>query len=414
MVTDQAILRRFTFAELMARIAAGSPTPITKEVLFDQWVDTNNKKPGLAMGAHCDDTVDASGNATFNGFRIVCPRAEGTQVSTRAFDTSTPDSYIPIALVNRLDLATPPALGGDDCGEFRIVFAKQSGKTDHLNRNLVVFEGVLPNPRPNGRDLSGCVPVARFWANLSQVADADQRGAQLHDFYYKGLNGFLPVVRAAAYGNSSSKAKGQVRTNQFMQQNWLLRQYRLQVVNGFLRFVPTPSHANPEGLLFNETVPHPKGADFRTHFLGLVRTLAVNDINRFHMSDLSSTFEAFDSDAQHSTKTNYAGQFVNSPTFSASIQQTLTAMNSTLTPAQIVNRAQALSCAGCHQLSNNADLGHGLKYPPSLGFVHVTEDRTEPSPDSSTGEQRYLISPALVNVFLPRRKTVLELFLNGV
>ena len=39
-----------------------------------------------------------------------------------------------------------------------------------LIRNLVVFEGVLPNPKPNGSDLSGCVPVARFWAGVTPTA----------------------------------------------------------------------------------------------------------------------------------------------------------------------------------------------------------------------------------------------------
>jgi len=414
LVTDQTILARFSFAELMDRIASQSPTPLTKEVLFNQWMDTNNRKPGLALGAHCDDQVDANGAPTFNGFTIQCPRAEGQQLGVGTFDPQSPDFYVPIALVNRFDLASLPSQG-DDCGEYRIVFAKASGMTDRLNRNLVVFEGVLPNPAPNGRDLSGCVPVVQFWSDLSAVADPDERGKRLHDFYYRGLRGFEPVVRAAAYGAASTRAKGQVRTNQFMQQNWLLRQYSLQVDAGFLRFKPMPSHSNPEGLLFNETVSNPKSADFRAAFLDILVSLKLNDLTRFNMNALADTFNAFDSDAQDALKTNYASQFAQSPNFAASIQARLTADGNpaNLTPADIVARAQAMSCAGCHQLSNNKSMGGGITYPASLGFVHIAENQTETSPDGPSGARRYLVSPALNTVYLPRRKQVAEAFLGG-
>jgi hypothetical protein len=160
-------------------------------------------------------------------------------------------------------------------------------------------------------------------------------------------------------------------------------------------------------------VAHPKGSNFRSAFLQQVASLQLNDINRLNMNALSEAFNAFDSDAQDANKTNYANQFANSPNFSASIQSTLTAGGSTLTPADIVARAQAMSCAGCHQFSSNKSLGGGLTWPASLGFVHVTENQTEAAPDGPAGSQRYVISPALVNVFLPRRQQVLQLFLGG-
>lgn len=413
MVTDQAILSSFTFAEFMDRLASGSPTALTKEALFKQWWDTNNKGPGLGQGPHCDDTIDPNtGKALLNGFVIACARAEGQQITGTPFDTTTNDSYLPIALINRLDLASNPAIG-TDCGEYRIVFAKKSGTTDRLNRNLIVFEGVLPNPTPNGKDLSGCVPVAQFWASLSSITDPALRATKLHSFYYDGLPGFKPVVRADAYGNATTHAKGQVRTNQFMQQNWLLRQYSLQVVNSVLRFVPVPMNQNPEGLLFNETVADAKGADFRSQFLNVVASLAVNDINRLDMGALPSTFNAGDSDEQDAMKTNYGNQFASSPNFAANIQAKLTAIGSTLTPADIVARAQVMSCAGCHQLSSNKSLGGGLTWPASLGFVHCAENQTEASPDGAAGSLRYVISPALTNQLLPRRKTVIDEFLAG-
>jgi hypothetical protein len=414
MVTDQAVLAPFSFDALMQRLASQSTLPLTRDLLFNQWFDTNNRKPGLSLGPHCDDTVDAAGQALFNDFAITCPRAEGSQSAVTAFDPASGNSYVPIALANRFDLAVAPQLGGDDCGEYRIVFAKKSGMTDRLNRNLVVFEGVLPNPAPNGRDLSGCVPAIRFWADLSQEPDPVKRGQKLHDFYFTGLPGFQPVVRAAAYGNGSSKAKGQIRSNQFMQQNWLLRQYTLQDEGGMLRIKPAPSHANPEGLLFNETVSHAKSADFRQAFVRMVPSLAKGDLHRITLHALPSTFWAWDSDAQDPMKSNYSAQFASSPQFTASLQSALTAAGSSLTPADIVARAQTQSCAGCHQLSNGKDLGGGLVWPSSLGFVHVAEDRTEPSPDGPAGSLRFLISPALIDVYLPARKHIMETFLGGV
>ena len=53
-------------------------------------------------------------------------------------------------------------------------------------------------------------------------------------------------------------------------------------------------------------------------------------------------------------------------------------------------------------------LGGGLAWPGSLGFTHVTEQQTEPG----DGDERFVISPALVNAFLPVRKQVLDDFLN--
>jgi len=101
---------------------------------------------------------------------------------------------------------------------------------------------------------------------------------------------------------------------------------------------------------------------------------------------------------------DYAFQFSQgSGSFTQALQQELTALGSDLTPAQVVNRALTQSCAGCHQLStfgSNSELGHGLVWPASNGFVHVDEAGT--------------LSPALHDVFLPHRQAVLEDFLGGV
>lgn len=413
LVTDLAIVSQFSFAEVMSALAADSTASITPQALYDQWMDLHNRAPGIGQGGHCNDQT-SNGIPSLNGFAFDCPRAEGQLVGRSPFDSASGDGFFAIALSNRFDLATPPTSKGADCGEYRIVFAKRSGVTNAQNRLLIIFEAVLPNPAPNGKDLGGCRPVAEFWAGLTAIADPAVRAARLKDFYFKGLPGFAPVIRASHLGNATAVAKGQVRTNMFMQFNWLMREYRFVSVNNLLRAVAAPNGLQPAGLLFNETIAHPLGSDFRNTFLKVVGSLATSDIHRFHMNGLPSRFDSGDADEQDTLKSAFVAQFRSSPTFAASIQQRLRTglIRSTLTPQDIVERASAMSCAGCHQLSSGKSIGGGLVWPQSLGFVHVTEAATENSPDGPLGSQRFVISPALVNVLLPHRKAVLEAFLG--
>jgi hypothetical protein len=59
----------------------------------------------------------------------------------------------------------------------------------------------------------------------------------------------------------------------------------------------------------------------------------------------------------------------------------------------IMNRAEAMSCGGCHQNSSNAEIAPNVKWPPSKFFVHVDE--------------RGNLSPALTKQFLPARAALL-------
>lgn len=98
------------------------------------------------------------------------------------------------------------------------------------------------------------------------------------------------------------------------------------------------------------------------------------------------------------------------PLFRNDVQTALTGIGSSLLPEHIADRATALSCGGCHQLSNGRDLGDGITWPFSRRFVHVDESSgLEPGPDGS----RWPISQALTDVFLPFRQKVLESFLTS-
>src|SRR4051812_30567723 len=75
--------------------------------------------------------------------------------------------------------------------------------------------------------------------------------------------------------------------------------------------------------------------------------------------------------------------------------------NPALTVTNILDRATTQTCAGCHQLNSgpHAQLGDGVGWPASLGFVHIDEQSR--------------LSPALTLKFLPHRSDVLTAFLQS-
>jgi hypothetical protein len=415
-VTDVEILKLFTFDELMERLVRGNgDRKLTKERLFQQWWDTANPKATFDLpfgGPNCDSRL-------LNTFPFACPRDEGQQVMFNPFGPATPATYTAIALSNRFDLTTPPEKGGTDCGEYRIVFERNSGATNVLNRNLIIFEAVLPNPRVYRQSLKGCRPVQDFWEDLSAPGlPVATRAKRLHDFYYNGLPhaGVKPVVLAKHYGTATLNAAGQIRTNQFMAGSvthgpWLLRQFHVLNGAGGMKVIPVAVATNPPASLFDETINQPLGISFRSDFLGQVASLSNSDIDSITMSN-ASKYDAGESEegpAPVPAPMDYKIAFANSPMFRAAIQARIPS-GSTLTPDDIVNRAQTQSCAGCHHLSVTANLGGGLVWPSTLPPTFTHEQLA--SPETGPDGPRYQISDALKNVFLPFRRHVIETFLR--
>src|SRR6266480_621004 len=198
-----------TLHQLAIQAIAAGAAGTTANLIFQRLWDTHNHSPGLvAGGAQCDDD-----GGRLNGFPLACRPLEGAQASNPGLMVL----YRPIALVNRLDLAHE---GWRNCGEYRIIYGRQRQRSGSGNvtgsgpftsdRAFIIFEAVLPNPRPGCR--SGCKPVAEFWASLSGL-NANTRAAQLEMFFYLGLPGFRPVVHidhytglgaSSAYGSSGS------------------------------------------------------------------------------------------------------------------------------------------------------------------------------------------------------------------
>jgi hypothetical protein len=420
----------FTLLAVMSQLAeqsvSGGATGVTGESLFGEFWDTQNPGSGSADGnAHCDDN-----GTQVNGFPVSCRPGEGAQTASPADEMTR---YQAIGVVNRLDLAHE---GWSNCGEHRIVFGRSDGR-----RNFMIFEAVLPNPTPGCR--SGCRPVAEFWAGLSDPAlSATDRGKALHDFYFTGLPGFRPVVHIDHYAakavdtTNGSVGSGQIRTNQFLQGPWLLKEFSLALDCGAspcaMQVVPTMVKSNPFGMLWSEEIAgdstnqfSARAADFQAALSNQVAGLsgkksgtcpsAGADINTLGYA-VSPVHDAAESQPQSGTlPDNFLAAFDPGITPVAGLfRETL--QNSPdlcgLTPTQIVNRATTQSCAGCHQpssfgLQSPGALGNVVMpdgstastWPSSLGFVHTLE--------TADSNGVHALSPALTSAFLPARRAFL-------
>jgi hypothetical protein len=344
-----------------------------------------------------------------------------------------------------------------DCGEYRIVFARNSGKpkdsingaASSKNRNLINFEARVPNPEPaNG--VKGCRPILDFWHGLSDKSiGASERGKLLHDFYLKGLPSHRvgPVVDIAHY----TFGTGQIRTNQFLHNDidspgshpfdWTLREFKAVVgSDGRLRIVPDTVKTSPGNGLFRSGSVDPRVASLTLNIRAQIGRLlgqaagpeGVRDINSIGFSISGTVENAFEGDECDGdlgdVSAAFLGDFVNgkmpNAALSASIQDALTAAGSPLTPTNIVNRIRTQTCAGCHHYSGNPnfpgispdDLGGEASWPKKadgdaehrpMDFTHVSEREDDLQQAIVGNGKRYAISSA-VEAFLVYREAFMK------
>jgi hypothetical protein len=399
LVTDLTILDAFSFERVMTALASSSGT--TPKQLYQQWFDTQNPAPGLGalLSPHCDDVM-VDGKPGFNGFPRRCPTPEGALAASDPFAAG---DYVPIAIANRFDLA--PASGAD-CGEYRIVFAKKN-KASPLDLLHISFEGSLPNPTPQA-GLAGCRPIAQFWADLTNVDSAAERRARLEKFFFEGIDGFAPVMRASHFNAASG---GGMRTIQRTMPNPTARFYQFRIENG--RVVPDLLRNLAAAKLFDGNSNSAAALRFQDDFIQQIPTLIGDDINKLAMNT-PREFLMVESDPDENQQYNWERPFIiaaltdSGRGFSDRISNELKRLGSALTPREVVIRSQATTCTGCHAL-NGAALGGGLTFPYSVNALqHIDEELTE----VAGGGRRYLVSEALSDVFLPHREAILRNFLT--
>ncbi len=402
-VTDPEALLKFGFTRTINRILATANVASTETNVgvYQRWMRSFGASD--ALGDCNDPRMDP------NGYGLGCPRSDELLLSTfnPMADSVSKVKWAPVAIMNRFDLA--PA-NGATCGEYRIVYAMKSQSPTIGGRAFIIFEAALPNPTPS-QGLAACLPVAQFWQGLSSDNSSTSRAAKLEKFYFTGgaVPGFKPIVSAAHYGltesGSTIRNAGQIRTNFFVNNTeWHLREYKLRractapdtVSTCKLEFVHGTVRQNPAEELFTGT--HPRSEAFLADFLNQVPRLAAGDINSIGMIT-GNNFNEFESVSQ-ANNVQYSLSGVASSPVRVAIRNKLSAIGSTLSVNNILDRATTQTCAGCHQVSNGVALGGGLTWPSSDSFVHIDE----------LGR----LSPALIDVFLPRRKVVLESFINGL
>jgi hypothetical protein len=375
---------------------------------LDQIIQTSGN-PGSTTAQALLQTMLDSFNATsfvhpVSGKTIpVTPRpAEATLSAADLLNPASAVGMIPVGLFNRFDLA--PA-DGSNCGEYRIVYARRNPPLP-LKRFLIIFEAKLPNPNPPS-GLAGCQPIVKFWADLTAEPSDAQRIASLETFYYTGVSGFGAVVTHANYG----LPLGQVRVNMFMQLPWVLREHRTALVGGIPVFKADTIKRNPLVEWFDVPANLPPGitpADqqaFRSHFLNKpVCDLMLPDranatptdaqiINGIG-ADFDPAGDDFESISQ-GTVDEPASHL--DPAFATDVTTRIGALGvSTVTTANLMNRAGAMTCGGCHEFSNTKDLTSAVKWPPSKTFVHI---------DEGGG-----LSLALTSFFIPRRREIVSRF----
>lgn len=405
-VTDPEVLARFSFARTMTALRTSIALARPGSTMA---ADETNTRSFQRWMTNFGDNVLTCQNLLLvqNGFGMVCPRPEEKLATQDPFAANAPITFEPVGLFNRFDLMPSD---GRTCGEFRIVYAmrlRAPTSPSIAGRGFLIFEAVLPNPSP-ATGVDGCLGVARFWQALSNDASVTSRASKLDQFYYAGgaVPGFGAVVDVRNYGmvGGANRLGGQVRTNMFVDgREWNLSEFTTVPVCGaglascrlnFLRqFVAT----NPADELFAGT--DAKSANFRERFTAEVARLAASNLNDIAMSTSGPGYNGNMNEVESSAQSSamvYRGSA--NADMRAAIQGELTRIGSSLTVDNILDRATTQTCGGCHQLSAFRPLGGGLTWPPSRGFVHIDEFRN--------------LSPALTQVFLPRRLTALESFIN--
>jgi hypothetical protein len=374
----------------LATLNGADPAETVNNIqLFARFWDTQNVAPGFVPGGpKCTGLL--------NGFTHECRSQEGFQAQT---PNDFIGAYIPLALVNRFDLRDK--VNFSNCGENRIIY----GLANRAGRNFIIFEAQMPNPTPGSA--SGCAPIVNFWKNLSAEPNAANRAAALRSFYFSGIasQNVRPVIDIRNYTTGA----GQIRTNQFMGFSWLLKEFQTAVEGNTSIIKPVSVKANPFGQLFNGTRVDTLAVDFRNQFLANMSSLLISDLSTFSLTVQNNAHNNGQSHASGDTTENAYASHVTTD-FSAAIQNRATQLGSSLTAAQIVNRATAMTCGGCHQpssfgLTSANSVGPGQTWPDTLSFTHVSEF-------SSNGS--FPLSPALQNVFLPARKTDLQNFIKSL
>jgi hypothetical protein len=345
--------------------------------------------PGML---HCDSQSSEFGGPGLNGYPLQCSRLERLQFNNL-------DAWFPTAAVNRLDLAP---VDGSNCGQQRLVFGNDTPVGN--GRMLLIIEAQVPNPSP-GCGIDACLPVAQFWASVDAEPDPAVRANLIANaFIGSGIgSGFGPFVNANQLGPNG----GQIRTNNFNDAPWTLREFHFDPgPSGLLR--PAPVADAPNGQLWNDFSGLSQGPFCRDAFASSLAGLLTDNLAAM---SFSVPEQCKDAESRNDFSQDYVSQLnAGGGAFINQLNNQL--LGTGLTAQDIAARARfAGSCIGCHQEAGGTPLGHGITAPFQSDFVHVNERLQEPCDDGAGS--CFAISDALRNEFLPHRQQVMSNFLGS-
>lgn len=419
LITDPAVLAEVPMKKVVEQLLQYQGVDWTAEEMVQRLFDSMNTQAEGQFDDvfHCDSPDNP---ALFNksGDSFSCPRPEGQLASSHGFFTEgDPDSFFPVAVVNRFDL-TP--MDGTRCGQYRIIYAKRSGLDDPNDRVFLIFEAALANPVPGC--LEACRPVAEFWKGLESKSTSDI-AASVRGFYFDGIPGFRAAIHPEHFGlgvqdqGYGGSEPGQIRVSMHMGgEAWDMRELHFGVhpSYGTPVFLPASVKNNPVAAFFGTTAVDPGMAQaYQSQFVwNELPSLAQKEMKDVRMFT-SPEFNGVESVLAGDKKNAYFDAAIASGdmTFLDQLAEQITAQNlnkdcpadDPLDAEAVLKRATALSCAGCHapndMIGPDRSIGCGLVWPDSIGQAHVTEK----------GER----SPALKTVFLPHRAEVLQTFLQS-
>ena len=172
----------------------------------------------------------------------------------------------------------------------------------------------------------------------------------------------------------------------------------------------------PLGRFFDATYDTPTAKRFRDAFVANVRNLAIDDENQFFMNIPREFLLAESNPGQSELDVVFEIPFIRSQftleglVFSTRINVELLKAGSSLSPTDVVKRANRLSCTGCHFFNGNVGgEGSGNALLGVEFYQQISESFTE------TGEAgpRFTISRTMRDVFIPHRMEVLRNFLKS-
>ncbi|RXT29845.1 hypothetical protein B5P46_01915 [Rhizobium leguminosarum] len=382
--------------------------------------------PVPATGPDAEAALIASLVATFAKSEEVNPIAnlmmdvdarpgENKLVASRLLDPNDVFGLVPVGVFNRFDLASA---NFSHCGEYRIVYSFKAAISNPQvgsipDRFFLIFETKIPNPQQMGA--AGCLGLADYWRDLSDIGDDAQRVEAVRKFFFDGIPGYPPAIKA-----DHLSALGQLRGNLFVEDKWQLREWKL-LPTAPAQFVMATVKSNPLAELYADDGKEVAEVDalralFHSQFasangilaellepeLGFLPNAMKNDprlnpkdkafdqllyektiVNRVGSRLTDDRFNEFQSDSQGNLDIP-AGNL--GPKFETEITTALTNLRAgfpdgaDVTVDQVIARAGAISCGGCHQHTNNKPIGSvngtTFNWPTTQnnnGFVHVTE-----------------------------------------